>query len=207
MPLEKGSSKETVSKNIATERESGKPEDQAVAIGMSEARESAKKEKRPLPEWLKEPRRERAQRAQAMSKEKEYDKTVNEGGEGYNPHRVQREQKEHEEMRKAPRDEGDILRDLRRVDNSIARESGTYDPNRVKALRDELNQYRANEESLFTEKWSPEVTKQRREAWNTWVRNHGGKISTSEIEKQEKAQGFSVKDLRRAAAYMDAKEK
>lgn len=40
MPLEKGSSKETVSRNIATERRAGKPEDQAVAIAMRTAGKS-----------------------------------------------------------------------------------------------------------------------------------------------------------------------
>lgn len=38
MPLEKGSSQETISHNIATEREHGKPEKQAVAIALNEAR-------------------------------------------------------------------------------------------------------------------------------------------------------------------------
>jgi len=37
MPLEKGSSKETISKNIATEMQHGKPQKQAVAIAMREA--------------------------------------------------------------------------------------------------------------------------------------------------------------------------
>lgn len=63
MPLKGGSSRKTVSENIRTEREAGKPENQAVAIGLSEARESAKKEgKKSLPDWLKEPRGERRKR-------------------------------------------------------------------------------------------------------------------------------------------------
>jgi len=37
MPLEKGSSKEAVSKNIATEMRAGRPQKQAVAIAMREA--------------------------------------------------------------------------------------------------------------------------------------------------------------------------
>jgi hypothetical protein len=40
MPLEKGSSKEVVSRNIATERNAGKPEAQAVAIAMKTAGKS-----------------------------------------------------------------------------------------------------------------------------------------------------------------------
>lgn len=42
MPLKRGASRKTVSENIATEREAGKPEDQAVAIGLSEARRTGK---------------------------------------------------------------------------------------------------------------------------------------------------------------------
>lgn len=44
MPLERGSSKETISRNIATEREHGKPEKQAVAIAMNEAGKSNQKD-------------------------------------------------------------------------------------------------------------------------------------------------------------------
>ena len=40
MPLKKGSSKATISKNIATEVKAGKPVKQATAIAYSEARKS-----------------------------------------------------------------------------------------------------------------------------------------------------------------------
>jgi hypothetical protein len=40
MPLEKGSSQETISHNIATERHAGAPEKQAIAIAMNKAGKS-----------------------------------------------------------------------------------------------------------------------------------------------------------------------
>lgn len=43
MPLAKGKSKETVSKNIKTEMKHGKPQKQAVAIALSQARKSGAK--------------------------------------------------------------------------------------------------------------------------------------------------------------------
>ena len=43
MPLKKGSSKETISQNIRTEMEAGKPQKQAVAIALNLAEKSNKK--------------------------------------------------------------------------------------------------------------------------------------------------------------------
>jgi hypothetical protein len=46
MPLKKGYSKSSISKNIKTEMRAGKPKKQAVAIALSTARRAKKKAKK-----------------------------------------------------------------------------------------------------------------------------------------------------------------
>lgn len=45
MPLKKGSSRKTISSNIRELRKSGRPQKQAIAIALSEARRSKRRKK------------------------------------------------------------------------------------------------------------------------------------------------------------------
>lgn len=47
MPLKKGCSQKSISKNVKTEMGAGKPQKQAVAIALNTAREAAKKAGKP----------------------------------------------------------------------------------------------------------------------------------------------------------------
>lgn len=133
-------------------------------------------------------------------KAQEYDNLNNEGGEGYNPYRQQlKDQAIREYNATHVRDEYDVLRDLERYDCSIARECGTYDAEKVSALRAELQAIRDKAEADFREKWTPEYTQKIREEWNASMKACKGDIRQANQKIMEYAKkGISMNDLKKA---------
>ena len=46
--------------------------------------------------------------------------------------------------------------------------------------------------------WTQEITQERRQAWNAWVRQSNGKLAPNLIANQIKAQGWNLDALKRA---------
>lgn len=122
-----------------------------------------------------------------------YDRAMNEGGEGYNPHRHTTPVTDAPRARTAD----DIRRDL---------DARGMDPRRAaeaEALRAELAALIAAEDAAILAVWTPEVTAARRAEWNARVM--AGEFGTRTIDYRaaaaaEKAQGWTNADLRRAIA-------
>ena len=149
--------------------------------------------------------------------ERTYDQINNEGGEGYNPYRARRQEDGAKAARAAyRRGEYEILHDLEICDCSIARESGTYDAERVAALRAELVDFLARRDADFLAIWPLELTRSRRAAWNARVRSgefgapgkkYSGATARANYARVEAAcreQGWRVSDLRRAVELHEA---
>jgi len=143
--------------------------------------------------------------AELRSRAREHDGIYNEGGEGYNPYRAEMDRRYRQAARNQPRTRDDVLRDLERVDCSIARESGTWDAEKVAALNAELAQIdAARTAELSIRGWTAEATAARRAEWNTRV--EAGQFGTriidrAAIEAQEQAQGWTTAELRAAVTH------
>jgi len=141
--------------------------------------------------------------------EREYDRIHNEGCEGYNPYREERERKEIEDAiaygktRAGLKDR--ICRLLEAKDCSIARECGTYNQVEIDSLRAEMVQIEAQEEAEFLADWPLDITKERRATWNNRV-NAGeftidGRVDYRALGLAERKQGWTMKDLKKAIKH------
>lgn len=131
--------------------------------------------------------------------EQEYDRLYNEAGDGYNPIREDRLERERREFAFRPKsiDERrhEILRKLSILDSSTARECGSYDQAKVDALRKDLDSL----EVEFWANWTLEITKDRRAEWNGRVRS--GEINEKNAWAKQVEQGWNISDLKKSIKH------
>jgi len=132
--------------------------------------------------------------------ERQYDRLYNEGGSGFNPHsnaRLAREDAESQfpEISK-------LRHELETIDCSVARESGTYNPERVAYIRTRIAQIESDQASAFLVEWTIDVTQKRKSEWNAFVRANTTKkgILATLVTKKQREQGWSMADLKKAIA-------
>ena len=134
--------------------------------------------------------------------ERKYDNANNEGAEGYNPYRAEREDRERKQAASLPRTQDDILRELERLDCSLARECGTYDADKIAALKSELAAMEKADDDEFLTEWTVEVTNARRSEWNAEVKKlvakHGKNVPGREVYNLEERLGYTLADIRKA---------
>ena len=129
---------------------------------------------------------------------------INEGGEGYNPARDEMARRARIADAARPKSHAERMYALQRrldaMDNSMARESGTYDANECETLREHIANLQAEMDAEFIEAWSLETTRARRKANNDWVRRNQvkGKTHMPTYNAWLKSQGWSTNDLARA---------
>jgi hypothetical protein len=133
-----------------------------------------------------------------MEAAKKYDRNMLEGGGGFNPYRVELEDRY--AARPKERTEYTILKEIEAIDCAIARESGTFDQAKVDALRKELDELRKKESDKFTDEWTKAVTAQRREKWNNFVRSMGQKIDERKMAEFRRQNGWGMDELKKAVA-------
>lgn len=130
-----------------------------------------------------------------------YNNANNEGySDGNNPYRAELQRRAaNKEAAKPETREARIdrlIHQLDRMDTTVARESGTYDADKIAALKAEIAALEDDTEKEFIADWTLEATKIRREKWNSDARKPGA----TEI-KLTIAHGFTLGDLKKAVKH------
>lgn len=135
---------------------------------------------------------------------REYDRGMNEGGEGYNPYRSEIERRAQVAEDTRPKSRGEriagLMHQLEIKDSPVAHEWGPLSPEQVAeiaGIRAEIARLQKEEQDEFATAWPRELTIARREEWNNRVK--AGEITmVTEMRRQEERQGWSLADLRQA---------
>lgn len=128
--------------------------------------------------------------------ERDYDRAMNEGGEGYNPYRAAREDREEMASRpKTPAERRDCNRDRLQRELRVARYLHRDD--QVAALQAELASLDAEQEAEFAAEWTLAVTQERRAQWNTLVRERDIRTA-KQVWSLGRELGWTLDDLKKA---------
>ncbi len=136
--------------------------------------------------------------------EKLYDAVNHEGGEGYNPIREAREQREMAARAAQPKELDDFAHDLDKAERLAAfyrREGGdvTKAELAVTAAKAAWIDAKAADDAEFVASgWSRDVTVERRARWNASMKSWVGSMFAEDIINHERKIGFTMNDLKRA---------
>lgn len=144
--------------------------------------------------------------AELTAAARDYDSIHNEGGEGYNPYRVEIDRRDHDERKAAVSDLDKLRRRLRVECGSVARE--TYGDAAIDAIAapilDAIDKIEATAQAATEAEWTREVTIARRERWNAAVKSGEfgvpgrDKIDYAAVDDFAAANGWNLDDLRAA---------
>lgn len=153
-----------------------------------------------------------------IAKGKEYDRMMNEGGEGYNPYWAELERREMEEAKKAAaapkskEEQIDALHEkIRKECGSIAREWNEEEVDRKKAAYyAEIKRLENEIEAEFAAEWTLEETKSRRIIWNEFVNNElaGGQMTPEKyrvLYAKKDELGWGLDELKKAVKLHNLK--
>ena len=91
---------------------------------------------------------------------------------------------------------------LERRLNAMYADRAAYTDEQIAQVQAQLDALKAEQDAAFATEWTPEVTAQRRAAWNALVKSgklsKGGKINMVAVRQAERAQGWTMDALKRA---------
>lgn len=93
---------------------------------------------------------------------------------------------------------------LRRKLDSLYADRGAHTAEEIAAVEAQIATIEAGGQAQFAAEWTREVTVSRRAAWNALVKSgklsKGGKVNMQAVRQAERAQGWTMDDLKRAVA-------
>jgi len=101
----------------------------------------------------------------------------------------------------------DLLRRLQAMEAANAENGEVFAAEKIKALKARIVQMDADQAAAFRAEWTKEETMSRRAAWNARVKagEFGdlgrGKVNWGALRDAEKAQGWTMENLRKAVHY------